>query len=466
MRTSSTGYRGTGWAIRLITCLALASTGGQRFALVGSMALTVALTVVLAGGIVEAKDVERFIKVTDHDGEPVTDLGAGDFTVEHAGERVDLAHVELVDQPLRVALIVDDADGALPFFRYFRVYLPRFVRALPENSEIGLVLLSGRPRLVVDFTDDHDAVLDELARLFVQEDYAAGFFAGLEETVDRWDDDLRWPVLAVVTTDGPAQRTLTDGRYGAFIERVVERGAVIHALGLYTQRAAAGRGFQTGIARDVTRVTGGWYGTVAGPSQSIGEKLQEMAGEITRQYEQTRYQYAVAYEPPPGTDPEAGISCAVRRARVHLRERASAARRGRRVERDRRHGRQPRGAVQPGRVGLRGGGLCTGRRVVSEGPRAGRALGEAAVQAGAGLAQLGRHRRGEAVVRAGGRDGAGLARRRAGDRHPGFAAVTEAAGGHWRQPRRGPGRRARGRPGPRGRLEPRPGEPATRCRHR
>ena len=115
----------------------------------GSIVLTVALTVVPAGGIVEAKDVERFIKVTDRDGEPVTDLGAGDFTIEHDGERVDLAHVELVDQPLRVALIVDDADGALPFFRYFRVYLPRFVRALPENTEIGLVLLSGRPRLVV-----------------------------------------------------------------------------------------------------------------------------------------------------------------------------------------------------------------------------------------------------------------------------------------------------------------------------
>jgi len=280
---------------------------------------SVVLTVFLVGsGIVQAKEVERFIKVTDRAGEPVTDLGAGDFTIEHDGERVDVTRVELVAQPLRVALIVDDADGALPFFRYLRVYLPRFVQALPEDSEIGLVLLSGRPRMVVDFTDDHGAVLDELARFFVQEDYAAGFFAGLEETVDRWDDDLRWPVLAVVTTDGPAQRTLTQGRYDAFIERMVARGAVVHALGLYTQRASAGRGFQTGIAKDVTRITGGWYDTVAGPSQSIGEKLLEMAAEITRQYEQTRHQYAVAYEPPPGADPEARVSCAVRRARVGL----------------------------------------------------------------------------------------------------------------------------------------------------
>ena len=88
---------------RLITCLAWRPRAANRFALVGSMALTVALTVVLAGGLSRRRTSSGFIKVTDHAGEPVTDLGAGDFTVEHAGERVDLAHVELVDQPLRVA---------------------------------------------------------------------------------------------------------------------------------------------------------------------------------------------------------------------------------------------------------------------------------------------------------------------------------------------------------------------------
>ncbi len=278
----------------------------------------VVLAVFLAAGgarAAQAQEVERFVKVLDREGEPVTDLGAGDFTIEHDGVGVEVARVDLIDQPLRVALIVDDADGAAPFFRYLRDFLPEFVRALPEDSEVGLVLLSGRPRLIVDFTDDHGEVLDQLARFFVEEDRAAGFFAGLEETVNRWDDDRRWPVLAVVTTDGPAQRTLTDGRYKAFVERAVERGVIIHALGLFT---TSGQGFQTGIASDVTRITGGWYDTVAGPSQSISERLAEMAAEISRQYADMRNQYAVAYVPPPGTDPDAGISAAVRRGGVRL----------------------------------------------------------------------------------------------------------------------------------------------------
>ena len=286
----------------------------QRFSCLCGVVLTVFLA---AAGpqTAQAQEVERFIRVLDGDGEPVTDLRAGDFTVEHAGVAVQIARAEFIDQPLRVALIVDDADGAAPFFRYLRDFLPEFVRALPEESEVGLVLLSGRPRRVVDFTDDRSRVLDQLARFFVEEDRAAGFFAGLEETVDRWDEDRRWPVLAVVTTDGPAQRTLTDGRYRAFIERAVERGVIIHALGLFTQN---GQGFQTGIANDVTRITGGWYDTVAGPSQSISERLAEMAAEISRQYAESRYQYAVAYEPPRGADPQAGVSVSVRRSGVSL----------------------------------------------------------------------------------------------------------------------------------------------------
>ena len=67
----------------------------------------------------------------------MTDLVPGDFTIEHDAEPVDIARVELVDQPLRVALIVDDADGALPFFRYFRVYLPGSCEPCPRTARSG-----------------------------------------------------------------------------------------------------------------------------------------------------------------------------------------------------------------------------------------------------------------------------------------------------------------------------------------
>ena len=289
----------------------------QRFGRLCSVVL-VGLLAAAGSGVAHAQEVERFIKVTDRDREPVTDLGAGDFSVEHGGRRVDDVRVELVDQPLRVALVVDDADGALLFFRYLRDYLPEFVRALPEDAEIGLILLSGRPRTVVDFTDGRDEVIETLGEFFVEEDRAAGFFAGLEETVDRWDEDLRWPILAVVATDGPAQNPPTDGRYRAVMERLFERGAIVNSLILMLPTRASGGGYQTAVANNAAQVTGGWHDTVPGPSQIIGDKLREMAAEIRRQYDETRYQYALSYQVPGGADPEANAAAAVRRSGVAL----------------------------------------------------------------------------------------------------------------------------------------------------
>ena len=278
----------------------------------------VGLVAAAASGVAHAQEVERFIKATDRAGEPVTDLGVDDFRVEHDGRRVDDLRVELVDQPLRVALVVDDADGAGLFFRYLRDYLPDFVMALPEDAEVGLILLSGRPRPVVGYTDGRDEVIETLGEFFVEEDRAAGFFAGLEETVDRWDEDLRWPILAVVATDGPAQNPPTDGRYQAVMERLFERGAIVNSLMLMLPTRASGGGYQTAVANNAAQVTGGWHDTVPGPSQIIGDKLQEMAAEIRRQYDETRYQYAVSWEVPGGVDPEASASAAVGRSGVRL----------------------------------------------------------------------------------------------------------------------------------------------------
>ena len=74
MRTGSTSRLGGGWAIRLLSGLLFVVPMTQgRFVLLSSIALSVFLTVFLAGGIARAKDVERFIKVTDGDGAPVTD---------------------------------------------------------------------------------------------------------------------------------------------------------------------------------------------------------------------------------------------------------------------------------------------------------------------------------------------------------------------------------------------------------
>ena len=64
MRTGSTSRRGGGWAVRLLSALLFVVPMSQgRFTLLSTIALSVFLTVFLAGGMAQAKDVGRFIKV-------------------------------------------------------------------------------------------------------------------------------------------------------------------------------------------------------------------------------------------------------------------------------------------------------------------------------------------------------------------------------------------------------------------
>ena len=290
------------------------SFGCRPFVLV---VLMVALGVHQSGVVrAQAAEGRSFIQVFDAAGSPVIDLSAEDFVIQQGGVDCKVIRVELINEPLRLALLVDDARGAQPYFRYLRDGLPAFVDALPETSEVALILLSGRARVVVDFEDGLARAKERLEEFFVDASTAAGFFNGVRETVARFEG-VRWPVMALVTTDGPsmAAMSFTPGKFEALVEQIVELGVTAHALGLSTQD---GRGFQTGVARQLTQITGGWYDSLNGPSQALGEKLTAMAEEISQRHAAAANQYLVVFEPAPGATPNTLISAGVRRPQLTL----------------------------------------------------------------------------------------------------------------------------------------------------
>ncbi|MBM42853.1 MAG: hypothetical protein CL483_13120 [Acidobacteria bacterium] len=257
-----------------------------------------------------------FVQVFAADGSAVTDLTAEDFVIESGNVEGRVIRAELVEEPLRLALLVDDADGADPYFRFLRNGLPVFVDALPSTSEVSLVLLSGRPRVVVDHTEGLAEVRDHLNGLFTWQGTSAGFFDGLTETLAGFDPQLNWPVMAVVTTDGASRRDIfSEGKYSDFRERLASSGATVHALGLSTP---TGDGFQTRLVEDVARLSGGSYLTLNSPSQAVTDQLTVIAAEISRRYAASLNQYLVVYELPPGSDPDVLASAGVRRPDVTL----------------------------------------------------------------------------------------------------------------------------------------------------
>ena len=223
-----------------------------------------------------------FVQVFAADGSPVTDLVAEDFVIEQDGVEGRVIRAEIVEEPLRLALLVDDADGADPYFRVLRTGLPVFVDALPRRSEVSLVFLSGRPRVVVDHTEGLAKVKARLNGLFTKQGTSAGFFDGLDETLAGFDQQLNWPVMVVVTTDGASRvDSFRESRYTDFTERLASSGVTVYALGLSTP---AGDGFQTRLVEDVTRLSGGRYLTLNSPSQAVTDQLTIIAAEISRRY--------------------------------------------------------------------------------------------------------------------------------------------------------------------------------------
>ncbi len=271
------------------------------------------------GRVLRAQEAEGqlFIKVLDAAGSPVIDLRAEDFFVRQGGVDCKVVRVELINEPLRLALLVDDADGADRYFRYLRDGLPAFVDALPETSQVALILLSGRARVVVDYPDGLARVKERLDEFFVQRGSPASFLGGLRETVGRFEGEATWPVVALITTDGSSMASnATQGKIEDLMEQVVDRAVTVHALSLF---APDGDGFQTSIARGVTQLTGGWYATLNSPSPAVTDRLTEMAAEISRRQAAASNQYLVVYEPPPDADPNAPMSAGVRGKQVTLR---------------------------------------------------------------------------------------------------------------------------------------------------
>ena len=146
----------------------------------------------------------------------------------------------------------------------------------------------------------------------MQRSSSAAFFDGLSETVGKFASDNHWPVMAVVTTDGPSMNQIrfTEGKYAALLEQIRERAVTVHALGLSTLR---GDGFQTRIVTTLAEMTGGWLDTLNSPSRSLLDKLEEMATEISARHTAASNQYLITYERPSGVDPNAPISAGVRR---------------------------------------------------------------------------------------------------------------------------------------------------------
>ncbi len=136
---------------RLIVVLLAAAT----LTLAGRATATVGAAPALA-------DVTRkvHISATDAKGTPVTDLTAADITVKEGGKERPVASLEPAVAPMQVAILVDDAGTGA-----FQYAVAQFLQKSLGHGQFSISLLSPQATMIVDFTEDVDALKNALGRL-------------------------------------------------------------------------------------------------------------------------------------------------------------------------------------------------------------------------------------------------------------------------------------------------------------
>ena len=173
-------------------------------------------------------------------GEPVLDLTADEFVVEEDGERRDVLRIERAEEPMHVAILVDDSRGLVQNLSHIRNGLNELLDALPEGQQIALLTFGGdQVRTIVDYTSDKGRLRDEATRYTAFSESSAYLMNALAGTaIDLDQRGALRPVIILIT----GEDAITGG--GSTLGRSVEllglRGLdAVQTLGVLKERMVA-----------------------------------------------------------------------------------------------------------------------------------------------------------------------------------------------------------------------------------
>ncbi len=260
------------------------------------------------GRAVSAQNQVLYLSILDANGEAVTDLGPDDVVVQWDGEDCETLDLEPINLPVRVTVLIDNAEDTRAALQHMREGLKGLLDAIPEDVEIGLLTLARQPRWITRHTTDRAELASGLDLVTPDYGTSARFLDGWLEAADRISDDAErqyLPVIVMLAGDGIDASTITQGRYEEMRERMVDISATMHTRLFTSIGNAAAPQAQMGI--EMGELTRGSYEALAVPT-AFRTQLPELGREIARKHGRTSYQYRVTYAPPDGASDRPAIS--------------------------------------------------------------------------------------------------------------------------------------------------------------
>jgi len=261
----------------------------------------------------QAKPTDIYVSVVNGKGDPVTGLGAADFTVREDNVAREVLKAGPATEPLTVALLVDDSQALNQDVSMFRDGLRNFIRALSGKGEIALITFGERPVISVDYTTDTKKLEDAANRIFPRPGSGAYLMDAIVEVSRGLQKrEAKRPVIVVLMLEDVEFSTRY---YQQVLDEIDKSRATLNVVALgqpepNTQDEIRNRNM---VVAEGTARTGGRRDQVLAAT-GIPGKMKQLAEELINQY-------VVTYARPEALIPPEKVSVSVSRPGVTVRAR-------------------------------------------------------------------------------------------------------------------------------------------------
>lgn len=229
-----------------------------------------------------------FASILDSKGAPVLEISPSDVIVREDKIQREVLRVSPADEPMQVALLVDNSQAAEPRIRDYREALPALISGIlgdphaRAKHQISIVTMAERPTINTDYTSDEALLRKGAGRIFSM----AGSGTYLLDAILEVSQGIAKrgavrPVIVVVTTEGP---DLSYRQYQQVLEKLKVGGAQLHVVTLGTP-VVHGDDRNIVVAQG-PRDSGGSYDNLL-TSMALKTRLEQLAAELTSQFSVT-----------------------------------------------------------------------------------------------------------------------------------------------------------------------------------
>ena len=274
----------------------------MRTKLLSAAALALLVT---ATGLHAQRQLTLLATVTDPGGAEVTTVAPEDIKISENGVDGKILEIEPVNTVPKVQILIDNGTGiGGEGISDLRKGVRGLLEALPPNLEVTLVTTAPQPRFLERATTDRAKLLASIDRL--SPDTGAGRFAeSLYEATDRIDKDKngRYTIVTLGTTSGDSQVRESDLK--KTIERVSQRGTVVHAVIVSGRTTASGGAIQEELGLILTNNSGGRFEKI-NVANRIATLLPEIGAQVAKTLGGASRQFRITVERPNGASGDLG----------------------------------------------------------------------------------------------------------------------------------------------------------------